>query len=116
MPESPNVPAPLKQDPYRKELEGMLMTHVAPLFGSPAGHLRAKAAWLSGVYADVKFADGYGSGPHFSALFRAIVAALDDAELPVCVAMTPPCYEIASLCLPDSHPAADAGETSRQRS
>ncbi len=61
----------------------MLMTHVAPLFRSPHGHLRAKAAWVSGVYADIKFAGGYGGGAHFQALFRAIVAALADTELPV---------------------------------
>lgn len=34
------------QEPYKKQLEGMLMTHVAPLFASPHGHLRAKAAWV----------------------------------------------------------------------
>lgn len=61
----------------------MLMTHVAPLFQSPHGHLRAKAAWVSGVYADIKFASGYGGGAHYQALFRAIVAALADTELPV---------------------------------
>lgn len=62
----------------------MLMTHVAPLFQSPAGHLRAKAAWVAGTYADVKFAGGgFGAGPNFSALFRCIVAALGDSELPV---------------------------------
>ena len=35
------------QDGYKKSLEGMLMTHVLPLFQSPHGHLRAKAAWVS---------------------------------------------------------------------
>ena len=35
------------QDSYKKSLEGMLMTHVLPLFQSSHGHLRAKAAWVS---------------------------------------------------------------------
>jgi hypothetical protein len=35
------------QDNYKKSLEGMLMTHVLPLFQSSHGHLRAKAAWVS---------------------------------------------------------------------
>lgn len=39
---------------------------------------------VAGTYADIKFADGgFGAGQHFSALFRCIVAALSDAELPV---------------------------------
>ena len=37
----------IMQDSYKKSLEGMLMTHVLPLFQSSHGHLRAKAAWVS---------------------------------------------------------------------
>ena len=36
----------------------MLLQHVVPLFDSPHGHLRAKACWLAGHYADVR-GDGW---------------------------------------------------------
>ena len=38
----------------------MLLQHVVPLFGAPYGHLRAKACWLAGIYADIEFQDGQG--------------------------------------------------------
>lgn len=68
---------------YKAQLEGMLAGHVAPLFSSPHGHLRAKACWLTGVFADTKFASGFGSGPVFEGLFRANVNCLSDADMPV---------------------------------
>ena len=51
----------MPQASYKGQLEAMLVAHVAPLFASPHGHLRAKAAWLSGVYADIQFAAGQSS-------------------------------------------------------
>ena len=39
---------------------------------------------VAGTYADIKFAHGgFGSGQNFAALFRCVVAALNDTELPV---------------------------------
>jgi hypothetical protein len=67
------------QDPYRGQLEGLLSQHVAPLFASPHGHLRAKAAWLAKEFADVEFgAGGAGSGPLFNALLQAVINSLSD--------------------------------------
>ena len=61
----------------------MLVQYVQPLFAAPAGHLRAKAAWVSGTFADIHFSAGRGTGAHFNALFQANVMALRDSELPV---------------------------------
>ncbi|KAI8003685.1 Importin beta-like SAD2 [Camellia lanceoleosa] len=48
----------LKQtEPYKSELERMLVQHVFPEFSSPVGHLRAKAAWVAGQYAHINFLD-----------------------------------------------------------
>lgn len=71
------------QAPYKHQLEPMLVQYVQPLFAAPAGHLRAKAAWVSGTFADIRFGAGLGTGPHFNALFQANVLALRDPELPV---------------------------------
>lgn len=39
---------------------------------------------VAGTYADIKFAHGgFGAGQNFAALFRCVVAALNDSELPV---------------------------------
>ncbi|KAG6549125.1 hypothetical protein Mapa_009351 [Marchantia paleacea] len=66
-------------EPYKSSLELMLVQHVYPEFGSPAGHLRAKAAWVAGQYADISFNDQR----NFSAAMHRVVAALKDPELPV---------------------------------
>lgn len=71
------------QDPYKKQLEPMLHQYVLPAFNSKFGHLRAKACWVSGQYADIDFRDGRGCGPTFSELFGSTVKALQDPELPV---------------------------------
>ncbi|KAJ4907459.1 Importin beta-like SAD2 [Raphanus sativus] len=42
---------PKQTDPYKSELEHMLVQHIFPEFNSPAGHLKAKAAWVAGQYA-----------------------------------------------------------------
>ena len=68
----------------------MLVQYVQPLFASPVGHLRAKAAWVSGTFADIKFSAGRGIGPHFNALFQANVHALRDPDLPVRNYFPPP--------------------------
>jgi len=72
------------KSPYKEQLETMLMTHVLPCFASPHGHLRSKAAWVSGCYSDIVFSGcGVGAGPHFMLLFERVVNGLHDPELPV---------------------------------
>ncbi|CAL9749826.1 unnamed protein product [Musa acuminata subsp. burmannicoides] len=70
----------LKQtEPYKSELEHMLVQHVLPEFTSPIGHLRAKAAWVAGQYAHIKFSDQN----NFRRVFHYVVSGLQDPELPV---------------------------------
>lgn len=70
----------LKQtEPYKSELEHMLVQHVFPEFNSPAGHLRAKAAWVAGQYAHINFSDQN----NFRKALHSVVSGLRDAELPV---------------------------------
>jgi hypothetical protein len=53
--------------------------HVLPLFQSPHGHLRAKAAWLAKEFANIEFSNGgAGSGPLFNALLQAVIHSLSD--------------------------------------
>uniref|UniRef100_A0A7S0V0E3 Importin N-terminal domain-containing protein n=1 Tax=Polytomella parva TaxID=51329 RepID=A0A7S0V0E3_9CHLO len=69
--------------PYKEQLGHMLVTYVAPCFQSPHAHLRAKACWLAGVFCDVKFHDGCGSGATFFSFFEQVVRCLTDNDLPV---------------------------------
>ncbi|TYG55111.1 hypothetical protein ES288_D09G245600v1 [Gossypium darwinii] len=70
----------LKQtEPYKSELEHMLMRHVFPEFRSPVGHLRAKAAWVAGQYARINFSDQN----NFRLALHSVVSGLCDPELPV---------------------------------
>ncbi|CAA7396144.1 unnamed protein product [Spirodela intermedia] len=70
----------LKQtDPYKSELERMLVQHVFPEFNSHLGHLRAKAAWVAGQYAHINFSDKN----NFRRALHSVVAGLRDPELPV---------------------------------
>uniref|UniRef100_A0A7N0UGH1 Importin N-terminal domain-containing protein n=1 Tax=Kalanchoe fedtschenkoi TaxID=63787 RepID=A0A7N0UGH1_KALFE len=70
----------LKQtEPYKFELERMLVQHVFPEFNSPVGHLRAKAAWVAGQYANVNFSDQN----NFRKALHSVVSGLHDPELPV---------------------------------
>ncbi|KAJ4833603.1 secondary alcohol dehydrogenase (SADH2) [Turnera subulata] len=70
----------LKQtDPYKSELERMLVQHVFPEFTSPVGHLRAKAAWVAGQYAHINFSDQN----NFRKALQCVVAGLRDPDLPV---------------------------------
>ena len=71
------------QEPYKQQLEPMLLQYVMPAFESECGHLRAKACWVAGQYADIDFRDGSGCGPTFNALFAQTVKALQDPDLPV---------------------------------
>jgi hypothetical protein len=67
------------QDPYRSQLESLLSAHVLPLFQSPHGHLRAKAAWLAKEFADIEFSEGgTGTGALFNALLQAVINGLND--------------------------------------
>ncbi|XP_030467372.2 importin beta-like SAD2 [Syzygium oleosum] len=70
----------LKQtEPYKAELERMLVQHVFPEFSSPVGHLRAKAAWVAGQYAHINFSDPN----NFRKALHSVVSGLRDPELPV---------------------------------
>ncbi|XP_027365249.1 importin beta-like SAD2 isoform X2 [Abrus precatorius] len=70
----------LKQtEPYKSELERMLVQHVFPEFGSPVGHLRAKAAWVAGQYAHISFSDQN----NFRKALQCVVCGMHDPELPV---------------------------------
>ncbi|KAL1561343.1 secondary alcohol dehydrogenase (SADH2) [Salvia divinorum] len=70
----------LKQtEPYKSELERMLVQHVFPEFSSPVGHLRAKAAWVAGQYAHINFSDPN----NFRRALHSVVAGMRDPELPV---------------------------------
>nr|XP_043623852.1 importin beta-like SAD2 isoform X1 [Erigeron canadensis] len=70
----------LKQtEPYKSELETMLVQHVFPEFNSPVGHIRAKAAWVAGQYAHINFSDPN----NFRKALQSVVAGMRDPELPV---------------------------------
>ncbi|KAM1270598.1 hypothetical protein ACFX13_032481 [Malus domestica] len=70
----------LKQtEPYKSELERMLVQHVFPEFSSPVGHLRAKAAWVAGQYAHINFSDSN----NFRKALHSVVSGMRDSELPV---------------------------------
>nr|CAB3446583.1 unnamed protein product [Digitaria exilis] len=70
----------LKQtDPYKSELERMLVQHVFPEFSSSVGHLRAKAAWVAGQYAHINFSDPN----NFRQAMHCIVSGMRDPDLPV---------------------------------
>lgn len=70
----------LKQtEPYKSELEHMLVQHVFPEFRSPVGHLRAKAAWVAGQYAHINFSDQN----NFRQALHSVVSGLRDPDLPV---------------------------------
>ncbi|PKA61740.1 Exportin-2 [Apostasia shenzhenica] len=70
----------LKQtEPYKSELERMLVQHVFPEFTSPIGYLRAKAAWVAGQYAYTNFSDQN----NFRQALHCIISGLKDPELPV---------------------------------
>jgi len=70
----------LKQtDPYKSELERMLVQHVFPEFSSRVGHLRAKAAWVAGQYAHINFSDPN----NFRQAMHCIVSGMRDPDLPV---------------------------------
>lgn len=73
----------LMQKSYRTQLETMLLQFVLPAFSSPYGHLRSKACWLSGQFADIDFREGSGQGSTFQTLFAQTVKALQDPDLPV---------------------------------
>ncbi|XP_057436510.1 importin beta-like SAD2 isoform X2 [Lotus japonicus] len=66
-------------EPYKSELEHMLVHHVFPELNSPVGHLRAKAAWVAGQYAHISFS--YQN--NFQRALQCIVLRLQDSELPV---------------------------------
>lgn len=90
------TPPWLPQEPYKQQLEPMLVRYVLPTFGSPAGHLRAKAAWVAGQFADIRFRERpgegallpRGAGATFQGLFQSVLGLLRDADLPVSCLVT----------------------------
>jgi hypothetical protein len=54
------------------------VSYVIPEFSNPLGHLRAKACWVAGMYADIPFAEP----SNFRRLLGAVVGSLRDTELP----------------------------------
>ena len=117
---------------YAPQVEPLLRGVVLPLFASPRGHLRARACWVAGQFADAELsqapaADGSssssssaapdlktGTGPVFDALFDAVVASLGDRELPVridaAVALRS-LVEAAASSGDDEEPGSAAGRT-----
>ncbi|CAG9461067.1 unnamed protein product [Pedinophyceae sp. YPF-701] len=72
-----------KKKQYKDSLEPMLQQYVLPCFQSQYGHLRAKACWVAGSFADLKFPEGVGVGRTFGAMMSATVNAMSDPEMPV---------------------------------
>ncbi|GJT09582.1 importin beta-like SAD2 [Tanacetum coccineum] len=66
-------------EPYKSDLERMLVQYVFPEFSSPSGHLRAKAAWVAGQYAQINFSDPN----NFRKALQSVIAGMCDPELPV---------------------------------
>eukprot|EP00899_Mesostigma_viride_P026574 jgi/Mesvir1/7100/Mv09206-RA.2 len=64
---------------YKHSLEAMLELQVLPEFQNPEGHLRAKACWLAGQYADIPFQNH----ATFTSLLGNVMNCLRDPELPV---------------------------------
>ena len=79
------------KQPYKQQLAPMLTTFILPCFKSPYGHIRAKAAWLCGVFSDTDFSQGAaggggggkGQGQVYEQLFASVVQCMSDPELPV---------------------------------
>ncbi|KAK9839718.1 hypothetical protein WJX81_008385 [Elliptochloris bilobata] len=79
------------KEPYKQQLEPMLVRYVLPTFGSQAGHLRAKAAWVAGQFADIRFRERpgegallpRGAGATFQGLFQSVLGLLRDVDLPI---------------------------------
>lgn len=60
------------QSPYKEQVGTMMLTYVLPCFDSAYGHVRAKACWVAGTYADTDFDDGKGLGMNFTRLFEKV--------------------------------------------
>ena len=80
------------QAPYKTQLEPMLQQYVLPCYDASAGHVRAKACWVTQQYADIRFADGRGRGATFMQLFQKTLDRLDDPDLPVGCLTVPACH------------------------
>eukprot|EP00873_Tetraselmis_striata_P029005 jgi/Tetstr1/449269/TSEL_036472.t1 len=68
-----------KKKTYKQNLERVLVSYVVPVFGSPWGHLRAKACWVSGMFCGITFEEQ----KHFDLLLQRVFACLNDEQLPV---------------------------------
>lgn len=72
---------PHVQKAYKHNMEGLLVDYVVPCFASHHGHLRARACWLVGNFADLKFQEGTGMGRTFGLLMQKVVEAMKDPEV-----------------------------------
>ena len=73
----------LKSKRHREHLRPLLQQYVLPEFSSPRGHLRSKAAYVVGKFADPKLL----GDEIFTKCMQRIVERLTDHELPVRVDM-----------------------------
>jgi len=118
--------APLlkRRAPYRDQVPALVARVILPLFASPHGHLRAKAAWAGSTLADAPLGGGGGgraddppsaaaalpgTGPTFDALFAATAAALADRDLPVRVDAATALRSLVDALDPSRVPAFAAG-------
>lgn len=69
------------QKAYKHDMAGLLVQYVVPCFMSQHGHLRARACWVLGNFADLKFKEGIGCGPTFGLLLQKVVGAMKDPEV-----------------------------------
>jgi len=69
----------LRSKQHRHHLQPLLQRFVLPEFESPQGHLRAKATYVAGKFAEPKLL----GDELFNGLLERIVGLLGDAELPV---------------------------------
>ena len=85
----------VKHAVYKDALQSIAQEHVLPLFVSPYPFLRAKAAWLAGVFAGVvEFTTGDGSrkqghGELFDQLFDCVLRCMKDSCGPSSLLLAP---------------------------
>jgi hypothetical protein len=70
---------------YKDGLQSIAQEHLLPLFGSPYPFLRAKAAWIAGVFVgEVEFSTSEGTrkkghGAVFDDLFDSVLRCMKDS-------------------------------------
>ena len=72
----------MKRQPYKDQLESLLISNLLPAFDSTCGFLRARACWLVQRFAELPFKmDGGGAFQQIVALV--LRSLISDPELPV---------------------------------